>query len=283
MALQVIELDNDPASLSLVDDVLGAAFVAFVLVGGIAADRINQRTIIIAIEIRQRRRVSAVAVLGLVGALRDLAHGGGLGGDGHRGGVLLSRPTARSCRGSCLPTNCWRPTASRAWCARCSSAPSVLRSPGCGGRDVPRAGRGHRGGVVRRRPGAAGGDPVGDENACRRAGSRAATRAARSARRLRLHAAHPVAAVDPAVRQHVRAGGAGTDRGAAAVHRQRPVRRRRQDIRLHPGVLRDGQRAGRAGGVVATAAPALPVGDDGDVEPRLRPAGGASASRRRSR
>ena len=108
----------------------------------------------------------------------------------------------------------------------------------------------------------------------RRDRSRAAARAARSARRLRLHAAHPVAAVDAAVREHVRAGGARPDRGAAAVHRQGPVRRRRADVRLHPGVLRDGQCAGRAGGVVAAAAASLPVGDDGDVGPRLRSAGG---------
>src|SRR4029077_16033985 len=42
MALQVIELDNAPASLSLVAACLGAGLVAFVLVGGLAADRISQ-------------------------------------------------------------------------------------------------------------------------------------------------------------------------------------------------------------------------------------------------
>ena len=50
MALQVIELDNDPASLSLVATCLGVGLVAFLLVGGIAADRLNQRSIIIAVE-----------------------------------------------------------------------------------------------------------------------------------------------------------------------------------------------------------------------------------------
>ena len=70
MALQVIELDNDPASLSLVATCLGAGLVAFVLVGGIAADRINQRTIIIAVESVNVTASSAVAVLGLVGALQ---------------------------------------------------------------------------------------------------------------------------------------------------------------------------------------------------------------------
>jgi DHA3 family tetracycline resistance protein-like MFS transporter len=70
MALQVIELDNDPASLSLVATCLGVGLVAFLLVGGIAADRINQRAIIIAVETVNVTAVSAVAVLGLVGALR---------------------------------------------------------------------------------------------------------------------------------------------------------------------------------------------------------------------
>lgn len=70
MALQVIELDNDPASLSLVATCLGAGLVAFVLVGGLAADRINQRAIIIAVESVNVTAVSAIAVLGLVGALR---------------------------------------------------------------------------------------------------------------------------------------------------------------------------------------------------------------------
>ena len=70
MALQVIELDNDPASLSLVATCLGAGLVAFVLVGGIAADRISQRPIIIAVETVNVIAVSAIAVLGLLGALQ---------------------------------------------------------------------------------------------------------------------------------------------------------------------------------------------------------------------
>lgn len=70
MALQVIALDPDPTSLSLVATCLGAGLVSFVLVGGIAADRINQRTIIIAVETVNVIAVSTVAVLGSVGALR---------------------------------------------------------------------------------------------------------------------------------------------------------------------------------------------------------------------
>src|SRR4029079_6979636 len=70
MALQVIELDNDPASLSLVATCLGAGLVAFVLVGGLAADRISQRAIIIAVEAVNVTAVSAISVRGFSGALR---------------------------------------------------------------------------------------------------------------------------------------------------------------------------------------------------------------------
>ena len=70
MALQVIELNNDPASLSLVATCLGVGLVAFLLVGGIAADRFNQRAIIIASQAVNVVAVTAVATLGLVGTLR---------------------------------------------------------------------------------------------------------------------------------------------------------------------------------------------------------------------
>jgi DHA3 family tetracycline resistance protein-like MFS transporter len=69
MALQVIELDDDPTSLSLVATCLGAGLVAFVLVGGIAADRIDQRAIIIVVECVNVVAVVVIAVLGTVGAL----------------------------------------------------------------------------------------------------------------------------------------------------------------------------------------------------------------------
>ncbi len=69
MALQVIELDNDPASLSLVATCLAAGLVAFVLVGGLTADRIDQRTIIIAVGAVNTVVVTSIAVLGAVGTL----------------------------------------------------------------------------------------------------------------------------------------------------------------------------------------------------------------------
>jgi DHA3 family tetracycline resistance protein-like MFS transporter len=70
LALQVIELDNNPVSLSIVMTCFGAAFVAFVLVGGITADRMNQRKIIIGVETVNVVAASTVAALGLLGALQ---------------------------------------------------------------------------------------------------------------------------------------------------------------------------------------------------------------------
>ncbi|MDO3637913.1 tetracycline efflux MFS transporter Tet(V) [Mycolicibacterium arseniciresistens] len=70
MALQVIAIDNDPASLSLVATCLAGGLVAFVLVGGIAADRISQRAIIIAVAAVNFAAVATVAALGLLGTLR---------------------------------------------------------------------------------------------------------------------------------------------------------------------------------------------------------------------
>jgi len=106
LALQVIELDNNPVSLSIVPTCWGAPFVAFVLVGGITADRINQRTIIIATESVNVPASSAIAVLArcMSGILRWL----------QRQWAPRRRSsfphTARSCRGSCPPTSCWPPT-----------------------------------------------------------------------------------------------------------------------------------------------------------------------------
>ncbi len=70
MALQVMELDRDPAALSLVAACLGAGLVGFVLVGGIAADRFPQRAIILVVEAVNLVAVTAVAVLGALDLLR---------------------------------------------------------------------------------------------------------------------------------------------------------------------------------------------------------------------
>ncbi|MCB0931418.1 MAG: tetracycline efflux MFS transporter Tet(V) [Mycobacterium sp.] len=70
MALQVIALADDPAALSLVATCLAGGMLAFVLVGGIVADRRSQRAIIITVEAVNVAAVSAVAVMGMVGSLK---------------------------------------------------------------------------------------------------------------------------------------------------------------------------------------------------------------------
>ena len=70
MTLQVIAIDDDPTSLSLVATCLGLGLVAFVLVGGLAADRLPQRGIIIVVELVNTTVVSVIAALGFAGTLQ---------------------------------------------------------------------------------------------------------------------------------------------------------------------------------------------------------------------
>lgn len=70
MALQVIALANDPAALSLVAASMALGMLAFILVGGIVADRVNQRAVIIAVETTNVLATGAVAALGVTGSLR---------------------------------------------------------------------------------------------------------------------------------------------------------------------------------------------------------------------
>jgi DHA3 family tetracycline resistance protein-like MFS transporter len=70
MALQVIALADDPAALSLVAACLAGGMLAFILVGGIVADRVPQRAVIIAVEAANAAATGTVAVLGLLGELR---------------------------------------------------------------------------------------------------------------------------------------------------------------------------------------------------------------------
>ena len=70
MALQVIALADDPAALSLVAACLAGGMLAFILVGGLVADRVSQRAIIITVEAVNLVAVGAVAALGMLGSLR---------------------------------------------------------------------------------------------------------------------------------------------------------------------------------------------------------------------
>ncbi len=70
MALQVIALADDPAALSMVATCLAGGMLAFILVGGIVADRVSQRAIIVTVEAVNVAAVGAVAALGMLGSLR---------------------------------------------------------------------------------------------------------------------------------------------------------------------------------------------------------------------
>lgn len=70
MALQVIALADDPAALSLVAACLAGGMLGFILIGGIVADRVSQRAIIITVEAVNLAAVGAVAALGMLGSLR---------------------------------------------------------------------------------------------------------------------------------------------------------------------------------------------------------------------
>lgn len=70
MALQVIALADDPSALSLVATCLAGGMLACILIGGIMADRVSQRAIIITVEAVNLAAVGAVAALGALGALR---------------------------------------------------------------------------------------------------------------------------------------------------------------------------------------------------------------------
>ena len=270
MAMQVIALDDDPASLSLVATCLGAGLVGFVLVGGIAADRINQRSIIIAVEAVNVATVSTVAVLGSLGALRiwHMAVAAAMLGIA----AAFFFPAYSALLPRILPADqllaangvegVVRPVFQRAVGPAVAGVLVGLTFPALGAVAVAALFAVGLVLLVATRPAISQRRTPGPT---RIVPTSCATCATGSAFMVR----HAVAAVDAAVREHVRAGGARPHRGAAAVHRQGPVRRRCADVRLHPGVLRRRQRDRCARRLVGTAAAPLPDGDDDDVGPRL--------------
>ncbi len=284
LALQVIELDNNPVSLSIVTTCWGAAFVAFVLVGGITADRIKQRTIIIATESVNVIASSAIAVLGLVGALQvwHLAVASAAMG----AAAAFFFPAYSAILPRILPAEqllaangvegVVRPVFQRAVGPAVAGIVVGATFPALGATTVAVLFAVGLVLLVATRPAI--------ENAMSQKPDQERPHVLRDLRdgfgfMLRtpwllwtlLFASMFVLVV------------LGPIEVLLPFIVARPLRRRRQDVRLHPGVLRDGQRIGRAGGVVTTAAPSLPVGDDGDVEPRVASRWWCSASRRRSR
>ena len=69
IAWQVIELDGGPAELSLVATAWSAGLIAFVLVGGIVADRVARRAVMLAADVVRAAVVLAAAGLSLSGML----------------------------------------------------------------------------------------------------------------------------------------------------------------------------------------------------------------------
>ena len=70
MVYQVIQLGGGPVELSLVAAAAAVGLVAFVLAGGIAADRVPQRLLIIAVEGANLAVIGAVSVLSMTGLLQ---------------------------------------------------------------------------------------------------------------------------------------------------------------------------------------------------------------------
>lgn len=66
---QVIELDGGPIELSVVATGSAIGMIAAVLLGGVAADRIPQRRILIAVELTKALGIGTAAVLALTGVL----------------------------------------------------------------------------------------------------------------------------------------------------------------------------------------------------------------------
>jgi MFS family permease len=69
IAFQVIELGGGPVSLSLVAGAYSAGLIGFVLAGGIAADRLPRRTVMIICDLARAAAAATAGVLAVTGAL----------------------------------------------------------------------------------------------------------------------------------------------------------------------------------------------------------------------
>src|ERR687898_224899 len=80
LAWQVIELGGGPTQLSLVTALFSVGLLAFVLIGGVAADRLPQRLVMLAADLIRAAVLLVLGLLSLSGDLRiwHLAVGGSL-------------------------------------------------------------------------------------------------------------------------------------------------------------------------------------------------------------
>src|SRR5215204_4550560 len=111
LAWQVIELGGGPTELSLVTALFSVGLLAFVLLGGVAADRLPQRLVMLAADLVHAAILLVPGVLSLMGDLSvwRLAVGGLVIGAGE---AFLIPHIRRSCLACFLRTSSSRPTVS---------------------------------------------------------------------------------------------------------------------------------------------------------------------------
>ena len=111
---EVIRIDGGPAQLSVVSTASAVGVLLPALLGGVVADRIPQKLILLVVAGIELAGMTLVAVLSITDTHGAVALGRGLVRDRYGDGVLLPgllRVAART--GPRSPT-CWRSTASRA-------------------------------------------------------------------------------------------------------------------------------------------------------------------------
>lgn len=129
MVYEVIHLGGGPLELSLVATAASVGLVGFVLAGGIAADRLPQRLLIIAVEGANLAVIATVTILAMLNVIQlwHLALGAFVLGVGQA--FFFPAYSAMLPR-SCLPTTSWPRTAWKAQCGRSCSRRQVPPSPG---------------------------------------------------------------------------------------------------------------------------------------------------------
>jgi MFS family permease len=105
LVYQVIALGGGPSELSLVMAALSAGLLASVLIGGVAADRLPRRALLIGVEVVRICSVGLVAALSLSGALQlwQLCAVAFVVGAAE---AFFFPPTPRCCPRCCPPTSC---------------------------------------------------------------------------------------------------------------------------------------------------------------------------------
>ena len=130
IAFQVIELGGGPVALSLVAGAYSVGLIGFVLVGGIAADRLARRTVMLVSDLVRAGVVGVAGALAVTGSIElwQLGVAGFLIGSAE--GFFLPSYTGLLPQAACRRANCSPPTGSRGCCGRWRSSPPARRSAG---------------------------------------------------------------------------------------------------------------------------------------------------------